>query len=264
MIERKIIEDRVRQVLVEEFFNKTLDKVGYSHTDIHKTPLGEKIIIHASRPGLIVGSKGSNVKKLTKLLKTRFKFENPQIEIEEITEPRLDPKLVAENIASALERFGSSRFKAEGYRAIENALGAGALGVEILISGKIPSARAKKWRFYKGYLKKCGDVAVTGVRTAYCVAKLKVGVVGIQVRIMPPDLILPDKIIMGKELVVEESVAEMTPQEVAAQEQDAQAEKSASKEDAAVSEKPKKAPKKKSAPKKPRAKKTEESQVTEQ
>ena len=44
-------------------------------------------------------------------------------------------------------------------------MNAGALGVEIIISGKVPSARAKSWRFYTGYLKKCGDVALS-VRTA--------------------------------------------------------------------------------------------------
>ena len=47
---------------------------------------------------------------------------------------------------------------------------AGALGIEILISGKIPSSRAKRWRFYQGYLKKCGDISIEGVKTAYDVA----------------------------------------------------------------------------------------------
>jgi small subunit ribosomal protein S3 len=244
MIERKIVEDRVRQVMVEQFLTETLDKVGYSHTEIHKTPLGEKVIIHASRPGLIVGAKGSNVKKLTKLLKTRFNFENPQIEIEEVKEIRLDPKLVAENIASSMERFGIGRFKAEGYRAVDQAIIAGALGVEILISGRVPSSRAKRWRFYKGYLKKCGDVAFTGVKTAYCIAKLKSGVVGIQVRIMPPDLILPDKIIMGKNLVVEESEETIQPE---GSEETTPASEATPKD--AAKEEVKKAPKKKVAKK---------------
>ena len=85
-------------------------------------------------------------------------------------------------------------------------MGSGALGVEIIISGKIPSARARNWRFYSGYLKKCGDLALTGVDTAYARAELKSGTVGIKVKIMPPDIKLPDKIKLTKEIetVVEE------------------------------------------------------------
>jgi small subunit ribosomal protein S3 len=88
-------------------------------------------------------------------------------------------------------------------------MNAGALGVEIIISGKIPGARAKRWRFYQGYLKKCGDVAL-GVKSAYTSAQMKSGSVGILVKIMPPDLILPDKITIGKK---EEEGEESKPEE---------------------------------------------------
>ncbi|MFW5746131.1 MAG: 30S ribosomal protein S3 [Nanoarchaeota archaeon] len=205
MIERKIVSDNLTEQMIGEYIASTLDRVGYSHTELHKTPMGEKIIIHSSRPGLIVGSKGSNIKKLTKLIKVKFKLENPQIEVEEITQPDLDPMLVAESIASRLERFGPSGFKGAGYRSMENAIRAGALGIEILISGKIPSSRSRVWRFYQGYLKKCGDVALSGVKTAYTAAQIKSGSVGIQVRIMPPDMELPDKVTLSKELIKEES-----------------------------------------------------------
>jgi len=89
---------------------------------------------------------------------------------------------------------------------MSDVMGAGALGIEIIISGKIPSSRAKRWRFYQGYLKKCGDIALTGVDTAYSIARLKSGIVGIQVRIMPPETKLPDdiKLIEEKEEVIEE------------------------------------------------------------
>jgi ribosomal protein S3 len=73
-------------------------------------------------------------------------------------------------------------------------MSAGARGVEILISGKVPSSRAKTWRFYMGYLKKSGDIAVSGVNTAYASAKLKTGIIGVQVRIMPSTTKLPDDI----------------------------------------------------------------------
>jgi small subunit ribosomal protein S3 len=93
-----------------------------------------------------------------------------------------------------MEQFGSSRFKAIGHKAMQDVMNSGALGVEILVSGKVPSQRAKRWRFYQGYLKKCGDVATTQILEAYSEAQLKSGTVGIQVRIMPPDVDLPDKV----------------------------------------------------------------------
>lgn len=200
MIERKIVEEKMQEFLVQEFLDETFNKVGHSHTEIVKTPVGEKVMIHASRPGLIVGSRGSNIKKLTKLLKSKFKMDNPQIDIIEVKKPDVNAQLVAENIAFQFERYGSQRFKAIGYRVMENAMRQGAMGIEILVSGKVPSTRARTWRFYTGYLKKSGDLAVSGVDTAYSQAKLKTGVVGIQVRIMPGDITLPDKLELYSEV----------------------------------------------------------------
>lgn len=202
MIERKIVQQKIKEYMVQNYVSSTLTRVGHSHTTIHRNPLGERILISASRPGLIVGSKGANIKKLTKVLKAKFKLDNPQVEIEEVKTPNLDPVLVAESIASALERFGTSKFKGVGYKVMEAAMSAGALGIEVMISGKIPSSRAKRWRFFTGYLKKCGDLSVEGVLAAYDVAKLKTGIVGIQVRIMPPGIVLPDRIeILPKRIV---------------------------------------------------------------
>jgi ribosomal protein S3 len=79
-----------------------------------------------------------------------------------------------------------------------------------LISGKVPSSRAKSWRFYQGYLKKCGDIALVGVKRSYKIARLKTGVVGIKVSLMPPDIRLPDdiKLLSEKEEVIEEVTKE--------------------------------------------------------
>ncbi|MBI2573226.1 30S ribosomal protein S3 [Candidatus Woesearchaeota archaeon] len=194
MIEREFIAQKTKEFYIKKFVRERLKNAGISQVTLKKIPLGEKIIVHASRPSVIVGSKGGNIRDLTKMLKQEFKLENPQIEITEVKDIFLDPVIVAERIASSLERFGSARFKGIGHKVMQNVLGAGALGVEIIISGKIPGARAKSWRFYQGYLKKCGDVAVVGVRHARASAVLKTGVIGIKVSIMPRDLILPDHI----------------------------------------------------------------------
>jgi ribosomal protein S3 len=127
----------------------------------------------------------------------------------------------------------------------------GALGIEILISGKVPSQRAKTWRFYNGYLKKCGDVAVEGVDISYRVAVLKTGVVGIKVSVMPPTTILPDRIDINPEEpgVVEDITGSSKAADVevaveAAEDKPKRAPRK--KSDAAEgSEKPKRAPRKK-------------------
>ena len=193
MIERKFVAQKIKEFQIEEYISQSLDNVGHSRTKMVKTPLGEKIVIFTSRPGLIVGRKGQNIKQLTKTLKKRFELENPQIEISEVTNPNLDAKIVAEKIVDALEKFGSQKFKSIGHKIMTDVMNAGGLGIEIVISGKVPSARAKSWRFYQGYLKKCGDIAMS-VSKADLQAHLKTGVIGVKVSIMPPDLKLPDDI----------------------------------------------------------------------
>ncbi len=190
---KKLVEQKIKDYQIKEFISQNMKQVGLSSSKLQMTPLGEKVIIRAARPGLIVGRKGESIKKLTSQLKKKFNLENPQIEIEEVEEPNLDASIIAERIVNSLERFGLSRFKAIGHRVLEDVMNAGALGIEVLMSGKIPSARARRWRFYQGYLKKSGNIALTEVRTAYADAQLKTGTVGIQVRIMP-QIELPDKI----------------------------------------------------------------------
>jgi len=214
MIERKFIAQKKKEFQIQEFIAKNLKRVGHSHTKLQRTPLGEKIVIYASRPGLIVGRKGQNIKKLTKTLKKKFDLENPQIEISEIENVNLDAQIVAERITNTLERFGTTKFKGIGHKVMTDVIGSGALGIEILISGKIPSARAKSWRFYSGYLKKCGDVA-SGVKRAYSAAQLKTGIVGIKVSIMPADIRLPDDIkILEKKIEVVEELKDKESEEL--------------------------------------------------
>src|SRR3989339_1799849 len=207
MIERKFVAQKVKELQIQEYIDENLKNVGHSHTKMVKTPLGEKIVIYASRPGLVVGKKGQNIKQLTRTLKKKFELENPQIEISEVDNPNLDASIVAEKIVDALEKFGSQKFKAIGHKIMTDVMKAGGLGIEIVISGKVPSARAKSWRFYSGYLKKCGDIALTGVRRAMATAQLKSGSVGVKVSIMPAGTKLPDKVelIEVKEEKIEEA-----------------------------------------------------------
>ena len=207
MIERKFVKEKLKEYQIREYVSDTLRNVGHSDTKLQRTPLGEKIVVSASRPGLVVGRKGENIKKLTNTLKNKFGLENPQIEIEEVDNPNLNAQIVAERIASTIERFGIQKFKGIGHKTLQDVMNAGALGVEIIMSGKIPSQRARSWRFYKGYLKKSGDVS-NYMLSAITYANLKTGAIGIKVTIMPPNLKLPDDVTVKQEEVIALKVEE--------------------------------------------------------
>ncbi len=201
MIEKQIIAKNLREYSIQEYVAKELPKACYSKIELKKTPLGEKIIVYTSRPGLVVGKKGANIQKITETLKEKFKMENPQVEIAEISTPNLDPKSVAERILSSFERFGPKRFKSIGYSALQDIIDSGATGAEIVLSGRgLPSKRAKTWRFFAGHMKKSGDISLNHVKRSLVVAELKSGAIGIKVNILTPDVKLPDTIILKDEI----------------------------------------------------------------
>jgi len=260
MIERKFVAENLKEYQIEEYLRSVLGKAGLSHIKVQRTPLGEKIMITSSRPGLIVGKSGSNITRLTRDLKEKFHMENPQIELLEEESPMSDASIVAEGIANSLERFGTARFKGIGHKAITDIMSSGARGVEVLISGKVPSSRAKKWRFYMGYLKKSGDIAVSGVDTAYSSAKLKTGIVGVQVRIMPSSTKMPDEVIFIDQVKLEDKSTgkvETVPADASANAEVKSDKKGKSKSKDASKDSAEKKPRKKPAKKKDAEEKSE-------
>ncbi|HTZ41615.1 MAG TPA: 30S ribosomal protein S3, partial [Candidatus Omnitrophota bacterium] len=171
-----------------------------SKVKIEYTPVGEKVVISTHKTGLVIGRGGERIEELTKTLKARFKLENPHLEIDEIKNPEYDAQINADEIALGLERFGPLKFKVIAYKTLQRIIDAKALGAEIRLSGKLPGARAKSWRFAQGYLKKTGESANV-VDRAQSRAETKPGTVGIKVGILSPDAPLTDKIIINDELI---------------------------------------------------------------
>jgi len=230
---------KAKHYRIQELLESRLSKAGFSHAEIKKTPLGEKIIVYTSRPGLVVGQKGENIKELTSILKSRFNMENPQIEVAEIEDPFLDAELIAKIIVNTLERFGPRRFKSLGYKTLGDIMKAKAVGAEIVISGRgIPSKRSRTWRFSEGYLKKSGDVSETQVRRGLAVAHLKSGAVGVKVSILPPDIKLPDKIVYKEDIEKAKKELEKKAEEKKKEEEKEKTEEE--KEEKAVKKEPKK------------------------
>jgi len=193
MEERKFIMLKKEEFGIKEYIKRNLGKGKISNLDIEYTPVGEKIIISTSKPGLVIGRKGEKIRELTEVLKRRFKLENPHIEIKEIEKPLFDSQLVADDIALALERMGNLRFKVIAYRKLQEIMKEGALGCELRLTGKLPSERSRSWRFSEGYLKKAGEPSKE-IDRAQATALTKTGIIGIKVAIMPPDARIYDKI----------------------------------------------------------------------
>ena len=76
MIERQIVAQKTKEYYIQKYVESKLSNVGISQIKLKKIPMGEKIIIYTSRPSLIVGSKGGNIKDLTRVLKKEFHLEN--------------------------------------------------------------------------------------------------------------------------------------------------------------------------------------------
>jgi len=212
MEERKVVAFKKAEFAVKEYIKQSIGKGKVSRVKIEYTPIGEKIIISTSKPGLIIGRGGERIDELTSVLKTKFKLENPRIEIDEILEPDLDAQLMADDIALALERYGPLKFKVVAYKTLLKIMSSGALGVEIRLNGKLPSARAKPWRFSQGYLKKTGDSAKV-VDVAHARAETKPGTVGIKVSILSPHALLLDKIVIDEDLIKKLKENENIPEE---------------------------------------------------
>ncbi len=200
MDEKKFVRLKEEELEVKEYIKNALGKGRISEVSIEYTPVGEKIIVATDKPGIVIGSRGEKINELTTTLKRRFTLDNPHIEIQEITQPLLDAQLVADEIAIGIERKGSLKFKLIAYRMLENVMKSGALGAEIVLSGKLPSDRAKSWRFAQGYLKKTGNPAKVVLR-AMAQAKTMAGVIGIKVSILPPTAVIHDKIVVDNSLI---------------------------------------------------------------
>lgn len=215
MEEKGIVKFKKDEFTIREYIKKAIGKGKISKVKIEYTPVGEKIIVSTNRPGMVIGRKGEKIEELTRTLKGRFKLENPHIEIDEITQPELDSQIIADEIALSLERFGPLKFKVVAYRTLEKIMKAGALGVEIRLSGKLPGSRAKTWRFAQGYLKKTGDSAKI-VDRAQARAQTKPGVVGVKVSILSPNVELKDRIKINDELIekLKENSGEGKPKKV--------------------------------------------------
>ena len=188
--EHQFIEDGLQRSQIDEFFADELGRAGYGGMDVAKTPMGTQIVLKAEKPGMVIGKGGKNIRKVTTELEDRFDLDDPQIDVQEVDEPDLNARIVADRLANALER--GWYFRKAGHTTIDRIIEAGALGAEIVLSGKVTGARSRVEKFNRGYIKHNGEPAQEIVDEGQGVAVMKLGTIGVTVKIIPPGAELPD------------------------------------------------------------------------
>lgn len=213
MIEKQFVQNGIKKAKLEEYLEKELKRANYSHIDVTRTPTSTHITIYAEKPALVIGRGGHRIKKIIKAFEEDFNIENPQVDAQELETADLDAAAVAKNISGWLEKGGHPKRVGNTYS--RRVMDAGAVGVQIEISGKLSGSRGRTEKFIEGYVKKCGDTARKYVDNAYEVAVTKPGTLGVKVAIMKD---MPDY--MKRALQTDEKSAEEIREELEEEAQD--------------------------------------------
>ncbi|MDW3625276.1 MAG: 30S ribosomal protein S3 [Nitrososphaeraceae archaeon] len=187
---KNVMSSNYKNMELDEYLKETLRETGYGGVDIQKTPIGTRITLYVTRPGLVIGRKGSGIKDLTSKLEQRFGLNNPQISVMEIEVPELNPQIMANRIAQLVER--GTAFRRASMWTINTVMGAGAMGVEITIAGKLRSERAHFEKHSSGVIPKSGNAADKIVKLGITDVLTKMGLMGIQLRIALKNEVPPD------------------------------------------------------------------------
>jgi small subunit ribosomal protein S3 len=203
-IERIFVKEGIKEADVEKFLEKKFEKSGYSHTEIQRTPLGTRIIIYAHKPGLIIGKSGRRISELTEEIKEKFGFENPLVDVKEVENPLLDPKIVSKRICRALKK--GTHYKRVANYYLQKIMEAGAIGVQIRIAGKLTgSERSRTQKFEEGFVAHSGEYADRFVKKGSAQTTIKPGTIGVQIKMMKE---APEEVTFKKGLKKEEKSEE--------------------------------------------------------
>jgi small subunit ribosomal protein S3 len=178
---KNVMKNNYRNMELNEYLAETLKDAGFGGVDVQKTPIGTRLTLYVTRPGLVIGRKGTGIKDLTARLEQNFGLTNPQISVLEVPVPELNPKIMSNRIAQLIER--GTAFRRASLWTINTIMNSGALGVEVSVAGKLRSERAHFEKHSAGIIPKSGDVAEKVVKVGVSHVLTKMGLMGIQLRI---------------------------------------------------------------------------------
>ena len=201
---KNVIKDNYNMMLLNDFLREEIKESGFHKVEVSKTPSGTKITLFVTRPGIVVGRKGTGIKQLTEKVESDFGFKNPQISVEEIPKAELSPNVMCNRLAAHIER--GIAFRRATMWTMNQIMEAGAMGVQITISGKLRGDRSAFEKHTLGILPRAGNYAKDIVSEDVTHTKSAMGLIGIKIRIARKEKVVPE--FQLKELSEHKSIVE--------------------------------------------------------
>jgi len=187
---KTLIKDNYNLMLLNDFLRKEIKEAGFSKVEVAKTPTGTRITLYVTKPGIVIGRKGTGIKELTSRLETDFQLKNPQIAVEEIKKPELSPNVMCNRMASHIQR--GTAFRRVTMWTLQQIMESGAMGVQITISGKLRGDRSAFEKHSLGILPRAGHHAEIVVEEDIAHVETPMGLIGIRIRIAQKEKIIPE------------------------------------------------------------------------
>ncbi len=179
---------------IRNYLRQRLQQAGVSRIVIERPAKKARITIHTARPGVVIGKKGADIEKLRGALQKMTESE-VHLNIVEIRKPEIDARLVAENIASQLERRVA--FRRAMKRAVQSAMRLGASGIRINCGGRLGGAEIARTEWYRE-----GRVPLHTLRAdvdyGEATAKTTYGACGVKVWVFKGEILAHDPMAQDK------------------------------------------------------------------
>ena len=193
---KNVIKDNYNMMLLKDYLRAKIKDAGFSSVEVSKTPTGTRVVLNVTRPGIVIGRKGTGIKELTEKLESDFGLKNPQIAVEEITKPELSPEVMCNRMASHLER--GTAFRRATMWTLQQIMEGGAMGVQITISGKLRGDRSAFEKHSQGILPRAGHHADVIVSEDIAHVETAMGLIGVRIRIARKEKLIPEFEMKGK------------------------------------------------------------------
>ena len=187
---KNVLKDNYNMMLLKDYLREKIKDAGFSDVEISKTPTGTRIVLHVTRPGIVIGRKGSGIRELTEKLGSEFGLKNPQISVSEIPKPELAPSVMCNRLASHIER--GTAFRRATMWTLQQIMEGGAMGVQITISGKLRGDRSAFEKHSLGVLPRAGHHADVIVAEDIAHVRTPMGLIGIRIRIARKEKVIPE------------------------------------------------------------------------
>ena len=204
---KNVIKDNYNAMLINDFLRQKIKDSGFSNVEISKNPTGTRVTLYVTRPGIVIGRKGTGIKELTELLEKKFGLKNPQVAVEEIQKPELSPNVMCNRMASHLER--GTAFRRATMWTMQQIMENGAMGTQITISGKLRGDRSAFETPSAGILPRAGHHADVVVSEDIVHVETAMGLIGIRIRIARKEKLIPEFELKGKSKEMKEKEAQI-------------------------------------------------------